>query len=50
MIRYTAAKNRELAEKMIQGQLVSGLLNVIANVGHLDSQKYAANTLLVRGY
>ncbi|KAI8922132.1 armadillo-type protein [Powellomyces hirtus] len=41
-----AATNRELAEKMIDAQIVSGLLSVIANVGHADSQHYAASALL----
>ncbi|KAJ3220512.1 hypothetical protein HDU81_011380 [Chytriomyces hyalinus] len=31
---------------MIQLQIVSGLLNIIANVMHQDSQKYAANALI----
>jgi hypothetical protein len=37
----------ELAERMIQFQLISGLLNVVANLNHPESQKYAASTLLV---
>ncbi|KAJ3107537.1 hypothetical protein HDU97_003842 [Phlyctochytrium planicorne] len=41
-----AASSDELAEKMIQLQIISGLLNTIANVSHPDSQRYAANTLL----
>ena len=32
---------------MIQSQVISALLNTIANVGHLDSQRYATNLLLV---
>ena len=42
-----AATYNELAGRMIELQVVSGLLNVIANVGHPDSQRYAASTLLV---
>ncbi|KAJ3112510.1 hypothetical protein HDU96_004491 [Phlyctochytrium bullatum] len=44
-IQYEASSD-EIAEKMIQLQAISGLLNVIANVAHPDSQRYAANTLL----
>ncbi|KAL2917982.1 hypothetical protein HK105_202396 [Polyrhizophydium stewartii] len=46
LLGIMAATSHELAERMIQFQLVSSLLNVIANVGHPDSQRYAANTLL----
>ncbi|KAJ3416526.1 hypothetical protein HDV05_001263 [Chytridiales sp. JEL 0842] len=41
-----AASSPELAEKMIQLQCVSGLLNTIANTAHPESQRYAANTML----
>ncbi|KAJ3163194.1 hypothetical protein HDU86_002363 [Geranomyces michiganensis] len=41
-----ASTSHELAEKMIDAQIVSGLLSVIANVGHADSQQYAASTLI----
>ncbi|KAJ1334475.1 hypothetical protein BSLG_007630 [Batrachochytrium salamandrivorans] len=43
---YVAKLLGELAERMIQLQLVGSLLNVIANVGHPESQRYAANTLI----
>eukprot|EP00842_Homolaphlyctis_polyrhiza_P001433 jgi/Hompol1/2290/HPOL_002889-RA len=46
LLGIMAASSHELAERMIQFQLVSSLLNVVANVGHPDSQRYAANTLL----
>ncbi|KAI8928694.1 hypothetical protein BC831DRAFT_397109, partial [Entophlyctis helioformis] len=46
LLGIMAASSKDLAERMIQFQLVSGLLNVIANVGHPDSQRYAASTLL----
>ncbi|KAJ3218229.1 hypothetical protein HDU67_006338 [Dinochytrium kinnereticum] len=41
-----AASSDEIAEKMIQFQIIGGLLNTVANVAHTDSQRYAANTLL----
>lgn len=44
---FAAASSRDLAERMIQQQVVSALLNTIANVGHVDSQRYATNLLLV---
>ena len=50
LLSFAAASNRENAEKMIQQQVISALLNTIANVGHLDSQKYAANLLSVIHY
>ena len=40
--------SRDLAEKLIAFQVVSGLLNVVANVEHNDSQRYASNALQVR--
>ncbi|KAI8844425.1 armadillo-type protein [Chytriomyces cf. hyalinus JEL632] len=46
LLGVIAASSRELAERMIQLQIVSGLLNIIANVMHQDSQKYAANALI----
>ncbi|KAI9090522.1 armadillo-type protein [Phlyctochytrium arcticum] len=46
LLGVIAATFPELAEKMIESQVVSGLLNVIANVGHPDSQHYAANALI----
>ncbi|KAJ3289137.1 hypothetical protein HK104_007702 [Borealophlyctis nickersoniae] len=46
LLGVMAAIYRELAGRMIDLQVVSGLLNVIANVGHPDSQRYAANSLL----
>ncbi|TPX63104.1 hypothetical protein SpCBS45565_g06834 [Spizellomyces sp. 'palustris'] len=46
LLGVIAATNRDLAERMIESQVVSGLLNVIANVGHADSQHYAANALI----
>ncbi|KAJ3014746.1 hypothetical protein HKX48_004984 [Thoreauomyces humboldtii] len=47
LLGVMAAANRELAERMIDAQIVSGLLSVIANVGHTDSQHYAASALIV---
>ncbi|KAH6577734.1 hypothetical protein BASA62_000715 [Batrachochytrium salamandrivorans] len=46
LLGLMSATSRELAERMIQLQLVGSLLNVIANVGHPESQRYAANTLI----
>ena len=48
LLSFAAATSRETAEKMVQQQVISALLNTIANVGHLDSQRYATNLLLVR--
>ncbi|KAI8613915.1 armadillo-type protein [Chytriomyces sp. MP71] len=46
LLGVISASSRELAERMIQLQIVSGLLSIIANVMHPESQKYAANTLI----
>ncbi|KAJ3332209.1 hypothetical protein HDU76_000982 [Blyttiomyces sp. JEL0837] len=46
LLGVIAASSAELAERMIQLQVVSGLLNTIANVSHQDSQRYASDTLL----
>ncbi|KAJ3091523.1 hypothetical protein HK102_000269 [Quaeritorhiza haematococci] len=46
LLGLMAATSNDLALRMIQLQVVSGLLNTIGNVGHLDSQRYAANTLI----
>ncbi|KAJ3044224.1 hypothetical protein HDV00_002902 [Rhizophlyctis rosea] len=46
LLGVMAATYKDLAGRMIELQAVSGLLNVIANVGHPDSQRYAASTLL----
>lgn len=40
------AANDEITQKLIRFQLVSALLNVIANVGHPESQRYATSNLL----
>lgn len=36
-----------LAQRMIDLRVVNGLLNIIANVSHPESQRYAVNTLQV---
>ena len=36
----------EIAEKLIGHQLVSALLNIIANVYHPESQKFATENLI----
>ncbi|KAJ3124126.1 hypothetical protein HK100_011355 [Physocladia obscura] len=46
LLGVMAATSQELAEKMVKLQIVGGLLNVLANVAHPDSQKYASNTLI----
>ncbi|KAJ3192141.1 hypothetical protein HK101_006976 [Irineochytrium annulatum] len=46
LLGVMAASSDTLAERMIQLQITSGLLNTIANTAHPDSQRYAANTLL----
>ncbi|KAJ3281685.1 hypothetical protein HDU79_010575, partial [Rhizoclosmatium sp. JEL0117] len=46
LLGVIATSSNELAERMIQLQIVSGLLNLIANVMHPDSQKYASNILI----
>ncbi|KAI9355923.1 hypothetical protein DFJ73DRAFT_823950 [Zopfochytrium polystomum] len=46
LLGVIAATNMELAERMIQLQVVCGLLNTVANVAHPESQRYAANTML----
>ncbi|KAI9011072.1 armadillo-type protein [Gaertneriomyces semiglobifer] len=46
LLGLIAATRRELAERMIDMQIVSGLLNVISNVGNPDSQQYAASALI----
>lgn len=40
------ASSDELAEKLIKHQVVSALLNVVANAGHPESQKYATSNLV----
>jgi len=42
-----AVQSNLLAEKMIDNQIISGLLCVVANVEHPESQKNAASTLIV---
>ncbi|KAJ3125739.1 hypothetical protein HK098_008261 [Nowakowskiella sp. JEL0407] len=46
LLGVMAAMSMDLAQRMIQLQAISGLLNVIANVTHPDSQKNASNTFL----
>ncbi len=46
MIRTLLASNDELAEQLINRQLISALLNVVANIYHPESQKYATDNLL----
>ncbi|KAI9337974.1 armadillo-type protein [Obelidium mucronatum] len=46
LLGVIATSSNELAERMIQMQIASGLLNLIANVMHPDSQKYASNILI----
>ncbi|KAL5040314.1 hypothetical protein BDEG_25145 [Batrachochytrium dendrobatidis JEL423] len=46
LLGIVAATDKELAERMVQLQLIRGLLNVVANISHPESQKYATNTLL----
>ncbi|KXS17112.1 hypothetical protein M427DRAFT_30594 [Gonapodya prolifera JEL478] len=41
-----AAISADLAEQMVQMQVISALLNTLANVAHPESQKFASNTLL----
>jgi hypothetical protein len=40
--------SRALAIKMIELEVVNGLLSLIGNSHHPESQKYAANTLGVK--
>jgi len=42
-----AVQSNILAEKIIVNQAISGLLCVIANFSHPESQKNAAGTLIV---
>ncbi|KAI9199221.1 uncharacterized protein BJ171DRAFT_570610 [Polychytrium aggregatum] len=46
LLGIMAAGSKEIAERQIQLQIISGLLNVIANLGHPESQKYAASALI----
>lgn len=47
--RAMAATSTHLCNKIIQKQVVGALLCTIANKHYVDSQKYAANTLIVSG-
>jgi len=42
-----AVQSNLLAEKMIENHIISGLLCVVANVEHPESQKNATSTLIV---
>ncbi|ORX52517.1 ARM repeat-containing protein [Piromyces finnis] len=46
LLGVLAVQSDLLAEKMIDNQIISGLLCVVANVTHPESQKNAANTLI----
>lgn len=45
LLGVMSATSREAAEREIQLQVIGGLLNVISNVAHPESQRYATNTL-----
>lgn len=47
LLSFAAASSREIAEKIIQHQVLGALLNTIANIGHPESQRYATNLLMV---
>lgn len=47
LLSFAAASSREVAEKIIQHQVLGGLLNTISNVGHPESQRYATDLLMV---
>ncbi|KAJ3270966.1 hypothetical protein HDV01_007296 [Terramyces sp. JEL0728] len=46
LVGLLIASSDELAEKLIKHQVVGALLNVVANAGHPESQKYATSNLL----
>jgi hypothetical protein len=46
LVGVLLASDRVLAEKLVRAQVVSALLNVVGNVGHHDSQKYAVSNIL----
>lgn len=46
LLGVLAVQSNLLAEKMIDNQIISGLLCVVANVEHPESQKNAASTLI----
>lgn len=46
LLGVLAVQSDLLAEKMIDNQIISGLLCVIANISHPESQKNAAGTLI----
>ncbi|KAJ3321908.1 hypothetical protein HDV06_003774 [Boothiomyces sp. JEL0866] len=46
LVGILIASGDELAEKLIKHQVVSALLNVVANAGHPESQKYATSNLV----
>ena len=47
LLSFAAASSREIADKIIQHQVLGALLNTIANIGHPESQRYATNLLMV---
>jgi hypothetical protein len=46
LVGVLIASSVEVTEKLLKFQLVSALLNVIANVSHPESQKYATSNLI----
>jgi hypothetical protein len=46
LIGVLIATSEEITEKLISNQLISSLLNVVANAGHHESQKYAVSNIL----
>ncbi|KAI8805672.1 hypothetical protein BJ742DRAFT_855795 [Cladochytrium replicatum] len=46
LLGVIAATSTELASRMVQLQVVCGLLRTLANVAHPDSQRYSCNTLM----
>ncbi|KAI8901105.1 armadillo-type protein [Globomyces pollinis-pini] len=46
LVGILIASSDEIAEKLIQYQVVSALLNVTANITHPESQKYATSNLI----
>jgi hypothetical protein len=46
LVGVLIASSVEITEKLIKCQVVSALLNVIANVGHPESQRYATSNLI----
>lgn len=47
LLGYFAATSKAMAKRMLHFQVVSGLLNTLANVNHSESQRHAASTLMV---